>query len=273
VGGFTHFGFALLKDGVPQVHRNAEFQVVHNGQVIFATTDTHEYDGLFSFDVVFPAPGAYEVMATSEGMTMGMFNGTVVEPVNATVASIEFESVPDSLPLSGGFTGTLRIVDADGALINHTDAIVEVREAMGARLVSRVRTHIHDAPMVFTQFLPTAGDYTMQVTAFRAFPTGRSGDFEAVVQTFDLTAGPVHSGIVAPAPTEIADNTDPLAPSGPMASADGFTLHGMYDPQNLIGIGNVARLSAILVDENGTAVPHVDFKFRLDGPTGRVFDS
>src|SRR5438067_11306966 len=73
VGDLTHFGFALLNDSTPQMHRNAEFQVLQNGQVVFATKDTHEYDGLFSFDHTFSAPGPYTVIAMSEGMRMGQF--------------------------------------------------------------------------------------------------------------------------------------------------------------------------------------------------------
>lgn len=275
VGGLTHFGFALLDGGVPQTHRDAAFTVLQDGRVVFATTDTHEYDGLFSFDVVFTRPGPYEVWATSEGMTMGMFSGTVVERANETEAQVVVElAAGDALPATSGFSATIAVVDAAGALIPHTDAIVELRERETQKLVTRARTHIHDAPMVLRQYLPRPGDYDMTVTAFRAFPSGRSADMHAIVTTVPVSVGPLPEGAGVQGVGGIAmEGQQPLDPRGPTASADGYALHGMLDPQALVGVGNVARMSAILVDESGSPVQHVDFRFELRGPTGLLFHS
>lgn len=273
VGAFTHFGFALLKDGVPQVHRNAEFQVLHNGHVLFATTDAHEYDGTFSLDIVFPSEGAYEVMAMSDGMNVGTFSGVVVAPVNETVASVQFDAAP-AMPQSRAIMGTISIVDAEGAIIPHTDAIIEVRDAAPPHaLVSRAHAHIHEEPIEFVQTLPKPGDYELTVWAYKAFQTGRSVDVRPVLATFPVTAGPLADGVQTPPVSSLPDAT-PLSPAGESATdGAGFALHGGYDPQALVGVGHPTRLSAVLVDANGTPVPHVDFSFALAGPDGVVFSS
>ena len=271
-GAYAHFGFALLKDGAPQAHRNAEIRVVHNGQVLFETTDAHEYDGVFSLDLVFPSAGAYEVIATSEGMAVGTFSGQVVAPVNETVARVVADISPVEMPLVRGFQAIVSVVDAEGALIPHTDAILELREAGSKKLVSRAHAHVHDAPIAFTQHPPAPGDYELSVVAYKAFQTGRSVDVRPVLATFPVTVLGLPDGVATPAPAPLV-GADPLEPIAGSASDGTYVLHGGYDPQRLVGVGNPARLSALLVDANGTPVPHVDFRFALEGPDGPVFAS
>ncbi len=260
-------GFALLDDkGAPVAHNDAEITVTQNGVTVFHSASTHEYDGFFSLDVIFQQVGPYEVMAKSGELGTGMFVGTVVAPVNATVASIRFEPTA----LGGGMTqGTLSIVDAEGALLTHTDAIIDLRRANGA-LVSRWQAHIHSDPIVFTTAFPATGDYVFHVTAFRTFATGRSADFAAVIDTFPVTATVATPSGAPAVPTPSAT---PTSPRGPMATAGGLTLHGMYDPQPTVGLGQPIRLTAVVVDAMGVVMPHVDFSFALDSPAARAFAS
>lgn len=270
VGAFTHFGFVLVKDGMPQAHRNAEFNVTLNGAPLFATTDTHEYDGHFGFDVVFPTEGAYEVVATSEGMMAGRFNGTVVAPVNETEARIVLETVP-TVEASRGFEATLSIEDALGRLIPHTDAIVELREAASKRLLSRTHLHIHEDPITFRQTPPLPGDYEISVVAYSAFQSGRVADVRPVLATFPVSTGALPAGANAPGLAVL--DAAPLEPIGAVAENDGARLVATHDPQQLVGLGNPTRLAGIVLDANGTPIPHVDFTLELNAPDGLLFGS
>lgn len=269
VGGLTHFGFALVgTDGRPTEHLDASFEVTQDNVTVFASGDTHEYDGLFSFDVTFLRPGPYRVVARSEGFEAGVFEGVAVEPVYETSASLVFDLA--SAPASNAVSGTLSIVDGTGALIPHTDAIVEVRGAPAQRLVSRFHLHVHEEPMAFS-FAPGApGDYTLSAVAYRAFPTGRSADVRAVVAEHAFTVG----AAALPAPPALPSGVpDPLSPVGASAEGEGYALHGMVDPQAQVGVGTPFRLSALAVGPSGLPQPHVDFELTVTGPVGQVFHS
>lgn len=271
VGAYTHFGFALLdKDAAPSVHNNAEFVVTQNGRVLFSTTDTHEYDGLFSFDIRFTEPGAYQVTALSGEMTMGIFEGEVIMPVNATVATVDLIATPQG-PASRVVDFELSITDSTGAILKHTDAIVEFRNARDDALFSRAHLHIHEDPILFSQGFGAGTEYVAEVIAYLAFATGRGKDVPAVVASFPVSVGPV-SAPAAPAPA--------LAPPAVMEqvgakfSADGLTLHLMYDPSQQVGLAQTARITGIVTrDENHTFVPHVDFALTLQGPRGLVYST
>lgn len=270
VGGFTHFGFALLdEDGAPVVHRDAEFSIVQNGRTLLSTTSTHEYDGLFSFDVVFHEPGPYVVLARSDGFEERAFEGVAVAPADETVARIETDVAPAG---EGLVEVEVRIVDAAGALVPHSDAMLEVRDVAG-RLVARTHVHIHEDPIRFTQRVAGDGE-TLQVTAFNAFPTGNRPDFRAVVASFPLEA----EGVAALPPQDMppapdAPDARPLDPTGAQVGDEKYRLFTMYDPQAIVGLGSPIRLSALLGDANGTPVQHVDFTFTVRGPLGPVFQS
>lgn len=271
VGAYTHFGFALLdKAGAPVPHQDASFRVEQDGQTLFATNDTHEYDGLFSLDVRFTRAGPYTVSATSGEMMLGAFSGEVVQPVNATAATVDLAWTPAG-PASRILEFTLAINGPDGALLDHTDAIVEIRDAFDRALVARTHLHVHDAPIVFSQGLGPDTDYVAQVVAYKAFATGRGADVAAVYAELPVSVGPVAApALPALDPTPPA----PLEQRGASASAGGRTLYATYDPNNQVGIGQTARIAGLIVDDaNRTPVAHVDFSFTLSGPRGLVFAS
>lgn len=272
VGDLTHFGFALLDaKGNPTVHQNAGFLVVQNGETIFATQDTHEYDGMFSLDITFTKPGPYSVTAMSGKMAMGNFTGIALLPVNATVAKAVMKTTTD--PVTNALGATLDIVGPDGKTIPHTDAIIEIRSKAGL-LASRWHAHIHEAPIQFSESFGVPGDYVAHVEAYRAFPSAKSPDVQAVVADFPFTVG-VAAAPVAP----ILPMAPPpaLDPNGEVATAGGYTLHGMYDPQNQVGVGQTLRLSAVIEAKDAMEMlspkPHVNFEFVVNGPRGEVFSS
>lgn len=269
VGGLTHFGFVLIgKEGRPTEHLDASFEVVQSNVTLFQSNATHEYDGMFSFDVTFLQPGPYRVVARSEGMEEGVFEGVAVEPVYETAASVVLDLA--TTPAAAAVSGTLSIVDGTGALIPHTDAIVEVRGAPGDRLVARWHAHIHEEPIAFA-FAPGApGDYRMDVVAYRAFPSGNGTDVRAVVAQQPFTVG----AAALPAPPALPMGApDPLSPVGASAEGDGYALHGMVDPQAQVGVGNPFRLSALATGPDGLPRAHVDFALAVRGPAGEVFRS
>lgn len=270
VGGLTHLGFALLDaEGRLVAHQDAEIVVLQGDDIVFSSASAHEYDGLFSLDLTFTRPGPYQVVATSGEMAMTVFEGEAVLPANVTGARVEFVPAPAGTA-SNAVAGVLGIVDDAGRILPHTDALLEFRTRADERLVARLHTHIHEQPIAFTQALGLPGDYLLRVTAYLAYPTGRAPDVPAVVAEFPLTAGAAGLPGV-PAPGAAAD---PLAPRGATASADGFTLQGMYDPQPLVGVGNPFRLSALVTeDESASPKAHVDFELEVRGPRGVVFSS
>lgn len=271
VGAYTHFGFALLdKDGNPVVHQNAEFNVLQGGDVLLSTTDTHEYDGLFSLDMRFTRPGPYQVIAKSGDMALGVFEGEAIAPAAPTAATIGFEATPAG-PASRVLDVTIAILDGSGALIPHSDAIVEFRDARTMALYSRSHLHVHEDPIVFSQGFGAGTEYVAQVVGYVAFATEEDPEVPAVVAEFPLSVG----ALAAPAPPapELAPPA-PLEQVGAKASEGGYTLHAMYDPQNQVGIGQAARFAALITDDaNHTPVAHVDFSFTLTGPRGVVFAS
>lgn len=272
VGAYTHFGFALLKDGVPQTHRDANITVTHNGVTLFSTQDAHDYDGVYSLDVVFPSEGAYEVRAESEGMMMGTFAGTVVAPVNETVATIVFEPAAPFLPTQRFIGGAISVVDANGSLLTHTDAAIDVRDASG-KLLARTHGHIHDEPIAFTYLPPGLGDYFLEITAYKAFQTGRSADVRPVFLEVPIRVdGVLPDGASTPALMD-ADAAGALDPAGPSADGASFSVRGGYDPQPLVGVGHLARISAVAIDANESPLAHVDFSLRVTGPDGLLFES
>lgn len=269
-GGLTHLGFALLDaKGVPVVHQNAEIEVTLDNVTVFHTPDTHEYDGLFSLDMVFPHPGHYVVMAMSGKMRMGIFEGDVVPAANATVAKAAVK-VEDVMPQGNAARVTVDVQAPNGTTIPHTDAILEWRAAGSLALVSRLHAHIHEKPIVVTQGFDAPGDYVLTVTAYKAFATGRSTDVEAVVGGATFSAGAL---ALPAAPDAAAFPPEPMSPAGASAQQGGLTLHAMYDPQNQVAAGFPLRLSGLVEGKDLMPLPHVDFAFHLDGPRGRVFES
>lgn len=270
VGGYTHFGFALLdKDANPVVHQNAEFNVAQGGEVLFSTTDTHEYDGLFSFDVRFTRPGPYQVTARSGEMEIGVFEGEAVVPASPVEATIAFEATPQG-PASRVLDFTLAVNDATGAIVPHADAIVEFRDARTDALFSRSHLHIHDAPIAFSQGFGAGSDYVATVIGYIAFPSLEDAEVPAVVASFPVSVGPL---ALPGVPTPPAGAPGALEQVGAVATADGITLHAMYDPNNQVGVGQAARLAALVTDANGSPLAHVDFGFALTGPRGVVYSS
>jgi len=273
-GDLAHFDVLDVgTDAVPDFHQQNHVRVTWNGQVLFETTadSGHDYDGVNAFDVVFPGPGPYMVEDLDEsGAVLGMFMGAVVAPAPNSGATVALEA-PESATVGMPATFTYKAVDAAGAMVDHSDAWFEVRQ--GTQVVFRTHTHTHTDPQSLQYTFQSAGTYTVRVTAFLAFPSGKeANDFAPAVAEKTIQ---VASGVQPPA------LSPPMMPPTAMnavaqgtTSGGSFTLVGTYDPYTTVGPATLQHLSALVMDPaTKQAVQHVNFEATLTGPFGQVFSS
>ncbi|HEV8359816.1 MAG TPA: hypothetical protein VGR28_05095 [Candidatus Thermoplasmatota archaeon] len=273
VGNVAHFAAIILDaQGMPAFHHNLEVRVELNGLVLFATTPDsgHDYDGVFEFDVVFPVPGAYTITATSDGdvQATGTFAGYVV-PMDAPLPATLQLDLPASIAAGQPFDLTYQIVDGQGQLLPHTDALVEVREAAAGHVLYRVHTHTHEEAQQLTLTLPLPGPYVARVLGYTAFPTARAPQFPAFVteQAFEVAPGLPDLGVapVAPVPPGAMNQVDEGEAGGE------YVLLTTYDPFTVVGPFSQTRLSALVLNATTMdAVQHVNFEATLTDALGRV---
>lgn len=289
VGEVTHFGYALLNAaGYPQVHEDATYTLAQNGKVLFSSASAHEYDGLFSHDVVFTEPGPYEVVV--EWMDrQARFNGTVVEPASVVEGARLDVVAPDVAVAGEAVDVDLAILDAAGAIVPHSDVIVE--SWRGTQLTLRTRLHTHEDRMAFSYAFPAAGDYVLRFTSYIAFPSPDAPDLRAFVTEHAVSVDAAPPAL--PVPSAAADcAADPVLAAPTVPAADpghdgGPTFNVSIDPQAVLGPATPARLNALVLGaseepheghegdmatERG-ALQHVNFEASVVGPSGVVFRS
>lgn len=299
VGGFTHFGFALVgPDGAPIPHTDHRVTLEQNGRLLFETEDAHEYDGLFSLDWTFTEPGPYEVRAqATDGDTVlaeDSFAGVAV-PVNGTTSARVNVTAPSTFSTSTASLFSVVVEDvASGAMIQHSDALVEVRRLFDHALVLRAHLHAHLDPMSFAYHFQTPGEYEMRVVGYNAYPDEEVPDFAAVTTTllFDVAPGlpapPGGRAAVAPPPLPAPGDALERATAAPRAAAPASSheanasapaLFVTRDPtplggQDVVGPFTQVRLSGLAYDgATGDYLPHVNFAATVRGSDGILFAS
>lgn len=278
VGNVNHFSIiANGDDAVPDFHQDIPWRITLNGLTLAETTalSGHDYDGVNTFDIVFPVAGPYMVEALdAEGKTAAMFMGTV-EPAPARTATIKLDS-PEGPLLSGQpTTFTYSVSDATAGAselpIAHSDCTFEtLREGITE---FRAKSHTHEERQQLDYAFAQAGAYTVRILCFQAYPSARATLFAPVVleQTVTVLPGlPANTAASPPAspppPTEL--NAVVTAPAG-----DGMTLIGTFDPYTVVGPDTLQHLNVLAVDATGQPIQHVDFTAVLEGPAGQVFRS
>ncbi len=263
----NHFALVVHgDDAVPDFHLDVPYRVSLDGEVLVETTadSGHDYDGINAFDVVFPSEGTYLVEALgASGETLASFGGTVGPRAGKGLMDVVASDVGAGRPT----VFEVHIYDA-GGLAAHTDATFEVWQE-GA-LQFRTKAHTHHEPMVLSYTFPAPGDYQVRVVGFQAYPSPGALRFDPAVVEMDLAVGPG-----APQPA-VALPVPPPADLNAVVegSSDGpYRLLGTYDPYTVVGPSTLQHLSALVVDEDGAPVPHVDFTASLRGPSGAVFGS
>ncbi|HWG90866.1 MAG TPA: hypothetical protein VNZ52_08485 [Candidatus Thermoplasmatota archaeon] len=265
VGNLAHFGFLLVgPDGLPARHHDARLTLEQNGVLLFDSDALHDYDGIASFGYTFTVPGPYVVTATvpSDAETLvATFNGTAVlrDLVPATLVL----DAPAATTVGALTTFTYQLADANGTLLPHTDAILELRRVLDDTLLLRVHTHTHEEPMAVQFAFPDPGTYQVRLVGYNAFPTEDAPQFEtvALTQLIEVTPG---LPLAAPALAE--------APVRTQHAGEGhYKLFTTYDPQALVGPFNAMRTAVTLYDaEVNKTQQHVNFEATIRGPAGNV---
>lgn len=279
VGDVSHFGVLDLgSDLVPDFHQQNHIRVTENGAVLFETTaDTgHDYDGVNTFDVAFPVEGTYTVEALDDqGMPEASFSG-VVQPADPTHNVTLALQVPATAAALQQVPIHMAVTDAAG-LVDHSDVLLEVLQ--GSQLVLRTHVHTHTTPEDVTYAFAQPGTYTVRALAYLSFPSTKAHPFPPQLATRTITVGaptdPAAILALASLPTPTATSPVPdnvaLQESG---TGGNYTLVGTYDPYTAVGPFTQQHLDALVMDPATHApVQHVDFKARLVGPLGTVFDS
>ena len=281
VGNVNHFSIiAHGDDAVPDFHQDIPWRVTLNGiTLVETTTDSgHDYDGVNSFDIVFPTTGAYTVEAiAADGSMAAMFNGTVF-PASDLKVALDLatpETVLAGQPAT--FTYFVRSAETeegvapDGGPIPHTDCTFEA--SSGGRVEFRTKTHTHEEAQSLDYAFATPGTYDVRVVCFQAYPSARATLFTPVLAeaSIDVLPGaPANAGaappLMPPPPTDL--NAVVTAPAG-----EGMTLVGTFDPYTVVGPDTLQHLNVLAVDATGQTIQHVDFTAVLDGPAGQVFAS
>lgn len=278
VGNVNHFSvIAHGDDEVPDFHQDIPWRVSLNGLTLVETTPDsgHDYDGVNTFDVVFPAEGEYMVEALdAEGKTAAAFMGAVL-PAPASLASVQLD-LPSGPVLAGQPARfTYSVSDPSqpsGDLpIAHSDCTFEA--LAGGRTEFRAKSHTHDERQSLDYAFAQAGTYTVRVLCFQAYPSPRATLFAPVVleeRLLVLPGAPANPGAAPPAspPPPAQLNAVVTAPAG-----DGMTLVGTFDPYTVVGPDTLQHLNVLAVNDTGDPIQHVDFTAVLDGPAGRVFAS
>lgn len=261
----AHFALvAFGDDEVPDFHQDLPVRVWYNDTLLWEQTviSGHDYDGINAFSIAFPGPGTWRVEALNGDDVIAERNGTVVD---AGADQAELTWVRGGAYDVQTFNFDLTV---DGERVNHSDTWFEIwRDGM---LWFRTHTHTHDEEQEVTVRLPM-GPFTARLTGYMAFPTEDGPRFAAVAEEIQ--------GEVTDVEGALRDlGTPPTPPEAKNAAVQGtntspYHLVGTYDPFTQVGPDTLQHLSALVVDEHGDAVQHVDFKAELWGPDGLQFAS
>lgn len=278
VGNVNHFSVIVHgDDAIPDFHQDVPWRATLNGATLAETTVSsgHDYDGVNTFDIVFPAEGAYTVEALDEaGNAVATFNGTV-HPAPDRPGAIKLD-LP-SAPVLAGQPARFTYSVSDGSEgasdlpIAHSDCTFET--LLDGRPEFRAKSHTHEERQQVSYAFAQAGSYTVRVLCFQAYPSLRATLFAPVVaeaSVMVLPGPPANTAAGAPAspPPPTALNAVVTAPAG-----DGMTLVGTFDPYTIVGPDTLQHLNVLAVDGTGQTIQHVDFTAVLDGPAGQVFAS
>lgn len=276
VGEVTHLGYVLLdEEGAPVPHQDAVFRLIQDGDVLFETASAHEYDGIFSYDHVFTAPGPYRVEVEWQDMTAN-FTGVAALPTSTVAGAALDLNAPAEAAAGVPAAFDLAVVDAAGAIVPHSDVIVEAWR--GADLTLRTHLHTHEERMAFEYAFPSAGTYTMRFTSYIAFPDVDVPDLAAFTTEHQVDVAA--AGAPAPGPSGLCEASDGPESvgravfAGSRQVADRFFLSA--DPQAVVGVQTVARFNGLVTAaEPGLSATqqHLNFVARLTGPLGVVFAS
>lgn len=283
VGNVNHFSVvAHGDDNVPDFHQDIPWRVTLNGVTLAETTASsgHDYDGVNSFDIVFPVAGNYTVealdgggkaVAVFAGHVEGADSGADIQEAAMSVAVSESPSVGS--PVRFTFFPTLAGA-ASATPVAHSDCTFEALQA--GRTMFRAKTHTHEEAQEIDYTFSEVGTYSVRIVCFQAYPSPRATLFEPVLWEGQVV---VAAGLPAAAPPSVSPALPSLPPPAELnavvtaPAGAGATLVGTFDPYTVVGPETLQHLNVLAVDDDGNTIQHVDFTASLDGPLGRVFQS
>lgn len=287
VGDLSHFQYVLLDpDGVPMVHHDFHVEIVLNGISLYATESGHDYDGVGDIDVVFPVSGEYTVTVTvprEDGELVAVYEGYVVGDDGKEEASVDV-AWPSTVSARTPVTFTYSVVDTNGTIIPHTDALVQVRRLADDFLVLEAHTHTHEDAMSFDYAFEKAGEHEVRIIGYTAFPTKSATVFDPVVvkKVIDVREGTDASPLDLGRQTSRYDAGS--ADESHTHDGKAYVTHVTADPvqgtkdrvtmKPTVGPFSQVRASYIVYETpNMTLVQHTDHVATLTGPYGTVFES
>ncbi|HEX9815630.1 MAG TPA: hypothetical protein VGB18_01505 [Candidatus Thermoplasmatota archaeon] len=277
VGNPTNFGYVLLNDnGASNTHKNGQLRITQNGVLLYETmgmSNAHDYDALNPVFFAFPRAGPYEVSSgvpASAALNINnTFTGVVHEATNMVKARIDPDEIPGSAAVNEATKFVFSVATEAGTLLEHSDALFEVRRSSDNWLVFRTHLHSHTEAMGLNYAFPEAGDYTVRIVGYQAFPGKNELSFEPVTYTKEVTA-------TLEPPINVPDSSSREAePRGTEDAESPYLLVLTTDPPGSAGgpptvgaFGNV-RLNALVFDTTAKAlVPHVNFEASIVSGTG-----
>lgn len=261
VGNPNTFGYVILDAGrATMEHQDGKIVVTQNDVVLYETNvdSSHDYNGLNTFQIAFPMVGPYtvhaEVPLSGSVVLSDDFTGYVHPNPATTVATVDLETAVTGH--AGKFT--VRVLDAAGAIVPHSDAIVEVRRPVDEWLLFRTHLHTHEEPMSFAYTFPANGEYLIRAVGYNAYPSEEGPWFAPVATTSKLTVGAGDG--VADADLKTATGTPP------------YKLLTTVDPQDKSSPFSRFTVSALVFDTKADDfVAHVNFEAAIvDATTGAV---
>ena len=277
VGNPTNFGYVLLNDdGTSNVHKNGQLRITQNGVLLYETvgmSNAHDYDALNPVFFAFPREGPYEVASSvpaSAALTINnTFTGHVHEATNLVKAKIDPEEIPTSVAVNEPARFVFAITTESGTLLEHTDALFEVRRANDNWLVFRTHAHTHKEAMALSYAFPEAGDYVVRIVGYQAFPGKTDTAFEPVTFSKEVTATfepPINVPDTSAQKESSATTDDSETPYLLVLTTDPPGTASA--PPTVGAFGNV-RLNALVFDTvNKTLVPHVNFEASIASGVG-----
>jgi hypothetical protein len=228
VGSPVRFTAIVLGDDeLPDVHQNMHLKLMLDGKTMFETTPAsgHDYDGINSFDFVFPAPGNYSFQALGDDV-LAQLRGAVHHEQG--LLQLEAENDAGTLPQSG----LAYVHQLHGA--GYSSVRLETHQ--DGRLAFRTVTTKLDS---WRYAYPDAGGAITHIAAACACTRSAGAQFGADV----LPGPPVGDGAVAVAAPQTA-----LNPVVRGSSDAPYAIIGTYDPYTVIGPDTVQHLGVLVID-------------------------
>lgn len=273
VGEMVTFTYYVLDPGASAGthsllgHIDTDVTVEQDGETVLHLISPHEHDGVFHLDFRFTRPGDYAFTVETDDdrvdgeVLKARVEGTVLPAGDADPVELSLDG-PSSTSAGMPAVYAVRALHApeegDAHLFEHVDLWVRLYRDLDDKLVQRAQLHLHDGEGAFEVNPLLPGDYTLRA---ELYPHGHHADHASFEPTSVTRALTVTPGAAA-RPTEV--------PALPGTGDGPGRLLLRVDPTTTVGPLADMKLNALYLDDDGNAVPHVDYTLELLDPLGNV---